>query len=347
MSFIHHNPLQIDALNEAQLIPTQVDRQAKSFTGGVYQKKGELVNTSLRLERPPTETDHFRQISPLTLESTEKRGSESVQPYLKGRYLFLGYFSHHYGHFLIETLSRLWASQDREYDGYLFLDFVLPRDNPETLTPLSHHVFRALNIDAAKVHIVLEPTLVEQLDVPQRALAIATNAHKDAGDLFQKISHFYRKSEYQAPSKKVYLSRSQLNKRKRKVLNEVAIEKAFEQAGFDIVHVQTMTWPEQVDLYSQCAVLAGLEGSGLHNSVFMPPGGTVINLCSMRAPNRIKPTQLICDQVAGLHSKFVPFTGEIVDQEKLVTRYHIPDLKRWLRKWQHRHRASMNFDTLK
>lgn len=342
MSFIHHNPLQIDSFNEAQLIPTKVVRKEKTFTGGVYTQEGQLVTSSLRLERTATENDDFRQLSPGSIVSpTNDRLN------LKGRYLFLGYFSHHYGHFLIESLSRLWASLEREYDGYLFLDFVLPRDNPETLTPLSHHVFRALNIDPAKVHIVLEPALVEQLDIPQRALAIKTNAHKDATYLFQKISHFYRKNEDQVPSKKVYLSRSQLNKRKRKVLNEVAIEKAFEQAGFDIVHVQTMTWPEQVDLYSQCSVLAGLEGSGLHNSVFMPPGGTVINLCSMRAPNRIKPTQLICDQVSGLHSKFVPFTGEIVDQEKLVTRYNIPDLKRWLRKWQHRHLAQMNFDTLK
>jgi hypothetical protein len=93
------------------------------------------------------------------------------------------------------------------------------------------------------------------------------------------------------------------------VANEVQIERAFARRGFAVVFPETETFQEQLALYASAQVVAGLSGSGLHNSVFMRPGAHVIELGDPRYGGHPAPTQAVCDHISGVRNSFIPFRG--------------------------------------
>jgi capsular polysaccharide biosynthesis protein len=324
VSVIEEFELTVVAYPNGIVVPTEVDRVNKTFTGGVYDESGHLVDNSLRQDKEHLGVQAFPQLSPSMINDIK------VQHVLKGRYLYLGFYTEHYGHFLLETLSRLWAYTENKYDGVVFNEFVNPRQT-QGVSTFSQLFFAPFGIKASSVSIVNVTTQFEWLDVPKAQFFIVNKAHANYIETYRKISNYYIASNVDK-SLRIYLSRSKLLKRKRKVLNEIAIEQAFIDHGFIIVHPQDLSFLEQLAILSRAEMLAGIEGSGLHNCVFMPPSGVVINLCGMRQPNSIKSNQKICNTLAHVTSLVLPFVGEVVNKEKLITRYDIPHIKQWLRK---------------
>ena len=64
-----------------------------------------------------------------------------------------------------------------------------------------------------------------------------------------------------------------------RVNDEQSLSDAFEELGFEIVHVQELeTYEQQVKMFSEASVIAGVTGAGLNNMTFMPEGSTVIEV---------------------------------------------------------------------
>lgn len=60
------------------------------------------------------------------------------------------------------------------------------------------------------------------------------------------------------------------------------VEGIFKDLGFEIVYTENFeSFVDQINYFSNVKVLAGVTGAGLTNAVFMPPGGTVIELSSI------------------------------------------------------------------
>ncbi|MCK0171440.1 glycosyltransferase family 61 protein [Aliiroseovarius sp. S1123] len=78
----------------------------------------------------------------------------------------------------------------------------------------------------------------------------------------------------------VYVSRSK--SRGRKIANEDEIISLVKRFGGEIINFEDYDFPSQVKLMSSCKVIVGIHGAGLTNMVFMPPGGTVIELLPVR-----------------------------------------------------------------
>ncbi|WP_282167759.1 glycosyltransferase family 61 protein [Shewanella japonica] len=326
MSFIDNYSLNVQTVRNGRVVPTDVNRTDKTFTGGVYSQNGDLVENGLRQHPLHTGPKAFPQLS-LQSIMPNKLALKRVK---KGRYLYLGFYTEHYGHFLLETLSRLWAAKETSYDGYIFNEFVIPRKTTGT-SVLANACFSAFGIDLDKINIVTEDTYFEFLSVPNPQFYIGNKAHPSYSDTYQSIlaSHV---TSLKAPHHRIYLSRSAFQKRKRKVLNEAQIEKAFIEHGFIVIHPQELSFTKQLEIFSQTKIMAGLEGSGLHNCVFMPEKGEVINLCGPRSPRKLKSNQVICNRLNGHQGSVLPFVGDVVNPEKQISRMNIPHVKTWLRK---------------
>ncbi len=55
--------------------------------------------------------------------------------------------------------------------------------------------------------------------------------------------------------------------------------------GFEQVVLETLSFEEQVRLFSKAEAVASIHGAGLANALFMPPGGTVIEFVSQDYPD--------------------------------------------------------------
>jgi capsular polysaccharide biosynthesis protein len=81
-----------------------------------------------------------------------------------------------------------------------------------------------------------------------------------------------------SPSKgeRVYISRRAAGKRR--IANEHEIVSILTRNGFEIVCAEDLTFEQQVALASQTRYLVSNHGAGLANMLFMPEGGSVLEL---------------------------------------------------------------------
>lgn len=80
-----------------------------------------------------------------------------------------------------------------------------------------------------------------------------------------------------APSRRIYLTRDDAHS-PRFVENEAEVQATFAENGFEIIKPTSLSFRQQVDVFSSAKVIAGSHGSALANMVFAPPGAQIIDL---------------------------------------------------------------------
>lgn len=78
-----------------------------------------------------------------------------------------------------------------------------------------------------------------------------------------------------ARPKNIYASR---RGSKRSPINETEIENLFKEHGFEVYQMEKLNLIDEIRLMSETQRLAGVHGSGLSNVIWMPPGGTMLDI---------------------------------------------------------------------
>jgi len=78
--------------------------------------------------------------------------------------------------------------------------------------------------------------------------------------------------------KKIYISRSNANRRR--LLNEKEVIDFLKTRGFECIHLESLTFKEQVHLLASSEYVIAPHGAGLTNIVFCPPGTKIIEIFS-------------------------------------------------------------------
>ncbi len=229
---------------------------------------------------------------------------------LHGRGLYLGhYMGGHYGHFITETLSTFWIFEETPasaFDYFLFHPFVFGLQIPAYV----RFCLDRFEIPVEKIAFVGSEALTfEELLVPERLFRLNHSADPRSRWTYQHLSR-----ETRAPfpaSSRLYLSRRRFSRTnfERVVANEVEMEREFLRRGFRVLYPETMGFEDQIALYSRADCMAGISGSGLHNSIFMRPQATVIELGDARYGGLPAPSQALCNKVSGVKPEFIPFVG--------------------------------------
>jgi hypothetical protein len=97
-------------------------------------------------------------------------------------------------------------------------------------------------------------------------------------NLKDKIEVNALKIEYKPPFRKIYISRSNANKRK--ISNEQAVIDYLKTVGFEIILAENIYLPDLISILSETSVLISNHGAGLANIIHLQPGQTIIELKS-------------------------------------------------------------------
>jgi len=275
-----------------------------AFTGGIYDESGNYVGSAASKlyfhDEPP-------KICP-----------PSIKP-IKGKSLYLGVMNRSYGHFLLETLSRVWAVGDAEkWDNFVFHNYH-PVD--------CEHIKIGLNcfgVSEDKIILIEETKKFEDLWVPNVQCELNVWMDSEQLKIFQRIykccklrgaawNSYIPASKGNLPIKdplRLYLSRRKWSARKR-ISNEDEVEKVFESFGFIVINPEKINFRAAVTIFRRTNVMAGIWGSAVHNSVFMKPGGGT-KVISLGFPKAQSPNcnQVMCDSLVGAESCFIKFKGE-------------------------------------
>lgn len=218
------------------------------------------------------------------------------------------YFDH-WGHFLLESVSRLWAHHARpelrRHDNF-FLPYWYDGEHSTNVTaflaglaevPLT---FRRMPA-AAKIETCFVPT------ASFSELIRGYRGHLAA--IHDVAARNLRGRELKRGDQPVYLSRSRLapNEVSRRIVNERDFEDRLERHGFRIVHPETMNLSDQVALFNEHRVFIGCQGSAFHNILFALTGEEVTThvICERLSPKNF----LIVDAMVGNQANYLRALG--------------------------------------
>lgn len=172
---------------------------------------------------------------------------------------------------MLEHLTRTYVLGDPKYKSMKCV-FV----NNQKFKEIDNYIFQFMELLGVKRDnlIILDNSRqFKSVIIPQQSFNLPVYISDEFGQAFQIMAANVKSKD---GAEKVYLSRSAL--KERRTFNEEQIENIFRKNGYKIVHPETLSLAEQVAAVKNCKSLAGLGGSALHHSLFMPRGGEVIQI---------------------------------------------------------------------
>jgi hypothetical protein len=213
-------------------------------------------------------------------------------------------------HFMIDTVSLILYLNEKHKDSIFYLDtfkivdkFLSEKQYDFLTNLLEKNKIKYRFINTQKTISLSNAILIE---IP-------------GYEPMEKIKSLYgnlKENNYlsgSTPHKKVYVSRTKsgsvYGKNIPRIKDEELLENLFAELGFEIVYAEDFKKMEDaIYFFSQVKILAGVSGSNLHNSLFMQPGTTVLELYALHPNNanleasgmRFDPTYQIMSLVRGL-----------------------------------------------
>lgn len=184
---------------------------------------------------------------------------------ITGPVVYGGYLPKHFGHFLLESLVRLWAYGTLELGPLPFVH-----------TRTTFHVHEKELLEAALLphgaaHLsITRPTRLTSVLVPEQGIELGGDHHPEMVQVFDAIRTSLIGPMGTADETPVYLSRTRMPRGKRATLGEPALEARLAARGIRIVHPQELPLDEQLRTVAHARDVIGLEGTALHLTLFRP-----------------------------------------------------------------------------
>ncbi|MEM6544983.1 MAG: glycosyltransferase family 61 protein [Pseudomonadota bacterium] len=238
----------------------------------VHDRHDRIVSESLQYHRG------------VVLRRAEAKKIRDGSASIAGTWIYMGLLHRHFGHFLVDSLPRLWPALLPTLKGRVgfLVDEGVHVSQDQTLFGQD-----------SRDHFAL--TLLERLGLGRERF-LALEAHSRVEKLLVPVpvwrrehTHYYStpmandlwnslRSERQNRPNRVYFTRRHFTASGggRPLSNEGAVEKLFESRGFTVIAPEEMALTEQLDLLADSEVIAGTLGSNMFNAVFMHQGKSFV-----------------------------------------------------------------------
>ncbi|MEM8774169.1 MAG: glycosyltransferase family 61 protein [Pseudomonadota bacterium] len=253
----------IELVDPAVLVPMQ---QGRTMASGVFRADGSFCGSSRTL----TSANRFSGIPDYSVPTKK----------LSGRFLFAGIGRHHFGHFLLECVPRLWPlDEDLGLDGLI----IIPKQGIDFEAVFKRRLgaFVDLLSDGLPVHFVNEPVEVDALFVASQGMG-----HRLWSAGTERFRNFMRSCVAQrvAPDgpERLYISRRRIKREEQKVDKEAEIERVMHDAGYEIFHPQEHSLRVQCARYMAASHIVGADGSAFHLAPFAMRAGTKVGVFQRR-----------------------------------------------------------------
>jgi capsular polysaccharide biosynthesis protein len=172
-----------------------------------------------------------------------------------------------YCHWLLEELPRLLALGSSLSDAAALLAHT---DEPFAREALALHGWTGAVIEPTRLsHYQCDELVVPSLLGPEGR---PTPAVLEALAAF--VEPLHRSAAASPWGERLYVSREKA--RRRRVTNEAALWSALESRGFQRLHLEELSWRDQIVAFRHARVVVAPHGAGLANLAFSPPGARVV-----------------------------------------------------------------------
>lgn len=187
--------------------------------------------------------------------------------------VYCGYLVNHWGHFLIEGITRLWyfLENDETVDKYVFfLD-----ENEEREIKGNYRMFLELLKIWDKLEIINRPTTYRRVIVPELGIHMRKSYTPKLLDVFDAVAANVQVDPAWERPEKIYFSRSQFQKGMQFEFGFDTLDNFFEKNGYTILYPEKVPLDRMIHYIRSAKVVASLSGSLPHNMLFGNPGQKV------------------------------------------------------------------------
>jgi capsular polysaccharide biosynthesis protein len=313
---------QIEVVNGGCITRTRCQPEAHRFTGCVHYADGSVCERSQRSRRflwKPADLP----LSPGAIRGCRQRPATA---------LYAGHLPAHFGHFLLETPSRLWCLDAAPPWDLLVFNRFVEEDSCGLQDEKLCSLLGAFGIDLSRVALLAEDTAFAEILVPDSLFIVGAPPHPLLRHVYARWKdHLLAGHQPSLSASRLYVSRWRLAQSRGDVdFDESRIEDFFRRHGFTVVYPETLPFVDQVAAFAQADVIAGLGGSALHLSVFMRPESQTLVLCTPRWP-KANPVQTLCNTVSGARLSFYPFHGHAARDRRFRYEIDFKDLEVFLK----------------
>lgn len=254
------------------------------FGGGVTTEKYQFVAGHFRKKNDPSANYSVG-------ESYKPEG----EPEVSGEtVVFGGIFFRHFGHAIIDGLTRMWwYAENYETLPYKLVFLTMPDQSSKT-----DEIFLQLaGLTKDKYLIVDKPTRFKKILVPDEAVFNLDCGHEKWLEFFDLIKENVKKyTPLPLREEKIYLSRTQLPEKD--AVNEEYLESVAKEQGYKIVYPEQLKLEEQIHLIMNAKSIAATMGTLTHLAVFAEPGTELV--CFLRKADEITHPQVIINELRKL-----------------------------------------------
>lgn len=198
--------------------------------------------------------------------------------------VWLGYLWDFWGHFLSDSISRLWflLKETRLKCCYISSD--------ETFL----ECFNLFGLSSDRMIRITRPTQFKKVIIPDISFCYYDYCYTEYKQTIEKI----RKTVNPEGINKVYLSRSNYGG----TFGENLLEEIFKKEGFKIFYPELLSIKDQISIMKGAKIVAGISGTAMHNVLFSEDGIKCINL---NRSDTISKMQCAIDEMKDLDAVYI------------------------------------------
>jgi hypothetical protein len=241
-------PLIVHEKNGSTVLPLEKITNSKSLRAGVRDADGLPVDASLL----------FRNRRGIEKQVIFPGGVGADQERVAGSALYMGPLFSHFGHFLLESLARIWLVRELP-------DIPLAWSIDAAVQKPAYHAWQADILDLLGVQnrplFISRATTFEKVYVPEPGYRIQNFFHPQHRDFLAVVPH------RPEPGRFTWLSRAKLSGRGNRLAS--LLDERFAAAGWQVIHPETIPISEQLVHLAASERIAGEQGSAFHLLMFL------------------------------------------------------------------------------
>lgn len=190
--------------------------------------------------------------------------------YRDERVVYCGYLVDHWGHFLIEGVTRLWyfLENDPNVDKYVFF---LDEGEKREIKANYREFLELLGI-WDHLEIINRPVTYREVIVPELGLYCRTSYTPKLLKVYNTVAENVTADPGWERPGKIYYSRSQLQKGMPFESGHDALDNFFRKNGYTVLFPEKVPLSRMIDYIRHADVVASQSGSLPHNMLFAHPG---------------------------------------------------------------------------
>lgn len=181
--------------------------------------------------------------------------------------VFCGYFINHWGHFLVEAVSRLWyfiQEDNTQIDKYVFV----VGENEHRILKGNYKKFFSLLGILEKIEIINKPTRFSKVILPQRSCKRPYYYADEYKLIFDFVVERNKVDSNWKRYDKIFLTRSQLKKAKETDIGSDMLDSYFKNNGYKIIAPEELDLSEMIFYLRNAKIVAAVAGTLPLNLMF-------------------------------------------------------------------------------